>query len=47
MQMDIITSAVKAGAYKQAAELLKQLRAGTLTQERALTIRLSTGWDWS
>lgn len=44
--METIKAAVKAGAYKQAAELLKHLRAGTLTEERQLVIRLSAGWDW-
>lgn len=44
--METIQAAVKAGAYKQAAEMLKHLRAGTLTEERKLVIRLSVGWDW-
>lgn len=44
--MNYVDIAVKAGAYKQAAEMLKSLRAGELTAERALVIRLSVGWDW-
>jgi len=45
-KMNLVNLAVKAGAYKQAAEMLKSLRAGELTLERALVIRLSVGWDW-
>lgn len=37
--MHLVSLAVKAGAYKQAAELLKSFRAGELTVERALAIR--------
>lgn len=44
--MHLVNLAVKAGAYRQAAEMLKSLRAGELTTERALVIRLSVGWDW-
>lgn len=44
--MEAINAAVKAGAYKQAAELLKNFRAGTLTVCKTIEIRLCVGWDW-
>lgn len=44
--MHLISKAVRAGAFKQATELLRAYRAGELSYEAALTIRLSTSWDY-
>jgi hypothetical protein len=44
--MNLVSLAVKAGAYQQAAALLKAERAGTLNTEQAFIIRLSVGWNY-
>lgn len=41
-----LAAAVKAGAYKQAVELLRALRRGDTDGRTAFVIRLSIGWDW-
>ena len=41
-----LNSAVKAGAYQQAAALLAAHREGLTSFEAAFKIRLTRGWDY-